>query len=87
MQPDFSEGYFNIARAYLLSGHPHLAIQNIAHVDNTDGENPKAKYLRALALKATGKLAEAKAHLNKLRKVYPEDRAIMNELGHIYFLL
>ncbi|MFQ5631618.1 MAG: tetratricopeptide repeat protein, partial [bacterium] len=87
LQPDFFAGHINIARVHLLSGKPELAMDILLRVLKTDDENPKAKYFLALALKATGKLKEAKEQLNKLRKTYPEDRAILNELGHIYYLL
>jgi tetratricopeptide (TPR) repeat protein len=87
LQPDFYGGMINIARVHLLAGRPDSAIAVLQDVMEPDAENPKAQYFLTLGLKGTGKLTEAKNNLRKLRKIYPEDRAILLELGHIYYLL
>lgn len=87
IQSDFYEGLINVARVHLLAGRPDSAVSVLQNALALDSKNPKAQYFLTLGLKGIGKLTEAKSNLKKLRKIYPEDRAILLELGHIYYLL
>ena len=87
LQPEWSEALLNIARADLLAGQPKAAQLALERIPEKVRDSHKVQFFIALALKAQGEFQQAKTILNKLRKVITEDRAILNELGHTYFLL
>ena len=87
LQPELTEAYVNISRTFLLTGEHMEAQKALERVPETDRDLPKVQFFLALAHKGQGDFDTAKDILSKLRKDIPEDRAILNELGHTYYLL
>jgi len=87
IKPDYLESYVNIGRAYLLEGKLDSALVHIKLVREISPENYDVRYLAALLFKNMGKYEEAKDILRDLRDQFPHNRAVINEYGHVYYLL
>lgn len=82
----YYDAFLNMARVYLLTEKPDSALAILDQAASIQAKETRATYLRALALKCLGEISQAKGLLNDLRNDYSRDRAIYNELAHIYYL-
>lgn len=87
LAPENLDIQINLVRAHLLLGETDAALAALQRLHAEDWQKPKAQYFVALCLKAKGQYDQAKEILRNLRRSFPRDRGIMNELGHVYYLL
>jgi tetratricopeptide (TPR) repeat protein len=86
LEPDYVDGWVNVARAHLREGDIDGAETFLREALARDPDLPKSHYFYALALKQRGRYDEALKHLYRAQETYPNDRVLGNEIGRVYFL-
>ncbi len=86
MEPEYVDGYVNIARARIVEGEMEAAAEVLQKALQRNPQLAKANYFYGLTLKAAGKYDEALQHLNIAASQYPRDRVVQNTIGRILFL-
>jgi tetratricopeptide (TPR) repeat protein len=85
-EPEYSDGWLNLARALIQEGEtdaakPHL--QKAIELNPAAGRN---YFFRAMVEKADGDYPAAIASLRRVIQQYPRDRVALNQLARILFL-
>jgi len=85
-EPEYSDGWLNVARALIQEGEtdaakPHL--QKAIELNPAAGRN---YFFRAMVEKADGDYPAAIASLRRVIQQYPRDRVALNQLARILFL-
>jgi tetratricopeptide (TPR) repeat protein len=86
IDPDYADGFVNIARAQIEEGDHLSARISLEQALALDPDLPKSHYFYALTLKSEGRYDEAIEHLRRTLQHYPRDRVVLNQLGRILFL-
>jgi tetratricopeptide (TPR) repeat protein len=93
MDPEYPDGYVNVARAALREGDLRAAERNLRTarelLARTPRDNPhraKAHYFLGEVLVARGDLDGALRELNTALDQYPRDRNVLNMIGRVHFL-
>jgi tetratricopeptide (TPR) repeat protein len=87
IDPSYADGYVNIARALIEEGDHREAALELERALKLSPGLPKAHYFYALTLKAAGRYEEALSHLREAASAFPRDRAVLNQIGRILFLM
>ena len=85
-EPEYSDGWLNLARALIQEGETDAAKP---HVQKAIELNPAAGrnyFFRAMVEKADGDYPAAIASLRRVVQQYPRDRVALNQLARILFL-
>jgi len=87
IDPNYADGYVNIARALIDEGDHARATPEILRALALQPGMAKAHYFYALTLKAAGRYEEAIAHLETAASPFPRDRVVLDQMGRVQFLL
>lgn len=85
-EPEYSDGWLNLARALIQEGETDAAkpfIQKALELDPSAGRN---YFFRAMVEKADGDYPAAIASLRRVVQQYPRDRVALNQLARVLFL-
>jgi tetratricopeptide (TPR) repeat protein len=85
-EPEYSDGWLNLARALIQEGETDAAkphIQKAIELNPAAGRN---YFFRAMVEKADGDYPSAIASLRRVIQQYPRDRVALNQLARILFL-
>ena len=86
MEPDYADGWVNVARARIQEGNMEGAEEVLRRALEKDPALAKTHFFLATALKARGQYDEALDHLRTAAERYPRDRVVRNQIGRVLFL-
>jgi tetratricopeptide (TPR) repeat protein len=86
MEPEYADGWVNIARAQVQEGNMEAAEPILRKALEIDPKLVKTHFFLAAAVKADGRYDEALQHLRVAAAQYPRDRVVLNQEGRILFL-
>jgi tetratricopeptide (TPR) repeat protein len=86
LDPQYADGWVNIARARILEGNTDAAKPMLEHALAVNPNLASAHFFRGLAFKADGQYPEAFDEFAKAAAEYPRDRVVRNQMGRMLFL-
>ena len=86
IEPDYVDGWINLARAYLQEGALAEAEKALAEAEKVQPGFHKTHYFRGLLYKALGKYNQALQDLKAAAEAFPKDRVVLNQIGRVYYL-
>ena len=86
LAPEFADAPVNLARVRLQEGDPEGAKEAAEAALQLAPGLPRARFFRAMALKALGRYDEALSDLRAVQEVHPRDRVVNNQVGRLLFL-
>jgi len=86
MEPEYADGWVNVARAHLQEGNMEAAEQFLRKALEVDPNLAKTHFFLGTALKALGRYDEALDETWLAAAQYPRDRVVVNQIGRILFL-
>jgi tetratricopeptide (TPR) repeat protein len=86
MDPEYADGWVNVARARIQEGNMSAAEEMLKRALGIDPGLAKTHFFLGTALKSLGRYDEAIEHLKTAAAKYPRDRVVLNQLGRVYFL-
>jgi tetratricopeptide (TPR) repeat protein len=86
MEPEYADGWVNVARARIQEGNMSAAEDMLKQALTRDAGLAKTHFFLGTALKSLGRYDEAIDHLKTASAKYPRDRVVLNQLGRVYFL-
>jgi tetratricopeptide (TPR) repeat protein len=84
--PEYADGWINIARALIQEGETEEARPLLERALKLNPRLGRAHFFLAMAQKAAGEYEEAAGSLRKVIEQYPRDRVAQNQLGRLLFL-
>ena len=87
LEPAYTDGWVNLARARLQDGDLEGARQALESALALEPALPRTHFFLALVLKAEGDYETALSHLRRVATAYPADRVVRNQMGRLLFLL
>ena len=84
--PQYADGWINVARALIEEGEIDRARRFIEKAMNVAPRLVRANFFLAMVEKAEGNYDRALELLLKVTEKYPKDRVVWNQIGRIYFL-
>lgn len=84
--PEYADGWINIARALIQEGETEEARPLLERALKLNPRLARAHFFLAMAQKAAGEYGEAADSLRKVLAQYPRDRVAQNQLGRLLFL-
>jgi len=85
-EPEYADGWLNVARALIQEGETDAAKPFIREALARNDTLGRIHYFKALTEKADGDYAAAIASLERVARQYPRDRVVLNQLGRVLFL-
>jgi tetratricopeptide (TPR) repeat protein len=85
-EPEYADGWLNVARALIQEGETDRAKPFIREALARNDTLGRIHYFKALIEKADGDYAAAIASLERVTGQYPRDRVALNQLARILFL-
>jgi len=85
-EPEYADGWLNVARALIQEGETEAAKPYIERALAIHPKLGRIHYFRALVQKAEGDYDGALRSLAIVRAHYPRDRVVLNEIGRVQFL-
>jgi Tfp pilus assembly protein PilF len=85
-EPDYADGWLNVARALIQEGETDAAKPYIERALQINDKLSRIWFFNAMIQKADGDYDGALASLNKTVALYPRDRVVLNQIGRIEFL-
>jgi tetratricopeptide (TPR) repeat protein len=86
MEPEYADGWVNVARARLQEGNMSGAETMLRKALEVNGELAKTHFFLGTVLKSLGRYDDAVSHLKTAASKYPRDRVVLNQLGRVLFL-
>ncbi len=86
MDPDYADGWVNVARARIQEGNMEAAEQILNKALEVNPTLAKTHFFMATAIKSMGRYDEALEHLRLAAAQYPRDRVVANQIGRVLFL-
>jgi tetratricopeptide (TPR) repeat protein len=86
MDPDYTDGWVNVARAQIQEGNMEEAEKFLRKALEIDSGLAKTHFFLGSALKSLGRYDEALEHTRIAASKYPRDRVVVNQIGRILFL-
>jgi tetratricopeptide (TPR) repeat protein len=86
IDPQYADGWVNVARALIQEGQTDAAAPFVEHALALDGRLGRAHYFRALVQKAAGDYDGALRSLRLAASWYPRDRVVWNQIGRVLYL-
>ncbi|MBV9745611.1 MAG: tetratricopeptide repeat protein [Acidobacteriia bacterium] len=85
-EPEYADGWLNVARALIQEGETDTAKPFLARALEINHNLGRIYYFKALVEKADGNYDAALESLNHAARLYPRDRVVLNQIGRILFL-
>jgi tetratricopeptide (TPR) repeat protein len=85
-EPEYADGWLNVARALIQEGETDAAKPYIAKALAINPELGRIWFFNAAIQKAEGDYDGALQSLEKTRAKYPRDRVVLNQIGRLLFL-
>ena len=85
-EPEYADGWLNVARALIQEGETDAAKPYIAKALALNPEFGRTWFFNAAIQKADGDYDGALQSLEKTRAKYPRDRVVLNQIGRLLFL-
>jgi tetratricopeptide (TPR) repeat protein len=86
IDPDYADGWLNVARALIQEGETEAAKPYVEKALRLGPELGRVHFFKALIEKADGDYDAAVASLTKVAEKYPRDRVVQNQIGRVLFL-
>lgn len=86
MDPEYADGWVNVARARIQEGNMDAAEQMLTKALEVNPTLAKTHFFMATAIKTMGRYDEALEHLRIAAAQYPRDRVVQNQIGRVLFL-
>jgi Tfp pilus assembly protein PilF len=85
MEPEYADGWVNIARAQIQEGNMEEAEQVLRKALEVDPNLAKTHFFLGTALKSLGRYDEALEETRIAASKYPRDRVVVNQIGNLLF--
>ena len=85
-EPEYADGWLNVARALIQEGETEAAKPFIAEALARNESLGRIHFFKAMVEKADGDYLTALASLERAAAVYPRDRVVLNQMARILFL-
>ncbi|MBI4484835.1 MAG: tetratricopeptide repeat protein, partial [Acidobacteria bacterium] len=85
-EPEYADGWLNVARALVQEGETEAAKPYIAQAMKLDPSLARIYYFKALTEKTDGDYPAALKSLDTVIQKYPRDRVALNQMARILFL-
>ena len=85
-EPEYADGWLNVARALIQEGEIERAKTYISEALKRNDKLGRIHFFKAMAEKADGDYDAALASLQKVAQQYPRDRVVQNQIARILFL-
>ncbi|MBN8733067.1 MAG: tetratricopeptide repeat protein [Acidobacteria bacterium] len=85
-EPEYADGWLNVARALIQEGETEAARPLIEEALRRNPKLGRIHFFQALIEKAAGEYDQAVAALGKVEAQYPRDRVVLNQIGRVQFL-
>jgi tetratricopeptide (TPR) repeat protein len=85
-EPEYADGWLNVARALIQEGETDAAKPYIAKALAINPKLGRVYFFKALIEKADGDYEACLASLRTTAQLYPHDRVVWNQIGRILFL-
>ena len=85
-EPDYADGWLNVARALIQEGETDAARPFIAQAMARNDSLGRVHFFKAMVEKADGDYDAALASLERAAALYPRDRVVLNQMARILFL-
>lgn len=85
-EPDYADGWLNVARALIQEGETDRAKPFIEKALSIDSSLGRIHFFKAMIEKAEGNYEAALQSLRTVESKYPRDRVVLNQIGRILFL-
>jgi tetratricopeptide (TPR) repeat protein len=85
-EPEYADGWLNVARALIQEGETEAAKPMIARAMQLNDKLGRVHFFKAMVEKADGDYDAAIASLRRTEAMYPRDRVVLNQLGRLLFL-
>src|SRR5205085_7036613 len=85
-EPDYADGWLNVARALIQEGETDAAKPFVERALKIDPSLGRIYFFRAMIEKSDGDYDAALKSLERAEAQYPRDRVTLNQIGRILFL-
>ena len=85
-EPEYADGWLNVARALVQEGETDAAKPFIREALARNSSLGRIHFFKAMIEKADGEYAAAIASLERVTQQYPRDRVALNQLARVLFL-
>jgi tetratricopeptide (TPR) repeat protein len=85
-EPDYADGWLNVARALIQEGETDAAKPYIEEALRRNDSLGRIYFFKAMAEKADGDYDAALKSLQRVAAQYPRDRVVQNQIGRLHFL-
>ncbi len=85
-EPEYADGWLNVARALIQEGETEQARPYIEKALSINPKLGRIHFFKALIEKAAGDYDAALQSLRTVESMYPRDRVVLNQMGRILFL-
>ena len=85
-EPEYADGWLNVARALIQEGETEAAKPFIEKAFSINPKLGRIHFFKAMVQKADGDYDGALASLRTASAMYPRDRVVLNQMGRILFL-
>jgi len=85
-EPDYADGWLNVARALIQEGQTDAAKPYIERALAINPKLGRIHFFQAMIEKADGDYDAALASLRATESIYPRDRVVLNQIARILFL-
>jgi len=85
MEPEYADGWVNVARARIQEGNMEAAEQVLIKALEVDSRLAKTHFFLGTVWRNLGRYDEALQHLKLAADQYPRDRVVLNQIGLILF--
>lgn len=86
-EPDYADGWINVARALIQEGETEAAKPFLARASQINANLGRLRFFQAMAEKADGDYEAALRSLEAAADLYPRDRVVLNQIGRVRFLM
>ena len=86
IEPEYPDGWVNVARALIQEGETAAARPFVEQALKLSPKLARANFFLAMIQKADGDYDAALKSLDQVRKQYPRDRVVLNQIGRMLFL-
>lgn len=85
-EPEYADGWLNVARALIQEGQTEAAKPYLAKARELGPNLGRVHFFQGMVEKAAGDYEAALESLAKVEKQYPRDRVVLNQIGRLHFL-
>ncbi|MGH9660980.1 MAG: tetratricopeptide repeat protein, partial [Bryobacteraceae bacterium] len=85
-EPEYADGWLNVARALIQEGETGAARPLVARAMSLNPSLGRIHFFQGMIEKADGDYDAALASLRTVEKKYPRDRVVLNQIGRLLFL-